>query len=115
MLPEHMSDWVLLECERSSLMYGNVHIADVRCHCPQNAYGTVKGRMSCVSAAAVAGAQQCGFSISEPLTAVGWGAPRGVDADKRAAVLAALQADAGKVPVAPDPYFFGKQARCCRL
>jgi hypothetical protein len=70
--------------------------------------------MSCVSAPAVtAGSQQRGFSITEPLTAVGWGAPRGVDADKRAAVLAALQADAGTVPVAPDPYFFGKQVCCC--
>ena len=71
--------------------------------------------MSCVSAAAVAGSQQRGFSISETLTTVGWGAPRGVDADKRAAVLAALRADAAKVPVAPDPYFFGKQACRCGL
>jgi hypothetical protein len=86
-----------------------VRIADKWCHCPQDAYSTVKGRMSCVSAAAIPGSQQRGFSISEPLTTVGWGAPRGVDADKKAAVLEALQADAGRVPVAPDPYFFGKQ------
>lgn len=91
----------------------DVVTADVRCRPLQNAYATAKGRMSCVSAAAVPGSQQRGFSISEALTAVGWGAPRGVDADKRAAVLAALQADAGKVPVAPDPYFFGKQVCCC--
>jgi hypothetical protein len=80
------------------------------CFPTQNAYGTVKGRMSCVSAAAVLGSQR-GFAIREALTTVGWGAPRGVDADKRTAVLAALQADAGRVPVAPDPYFYGKQVR----
>lgn len=79
----------------------------------QNAYGTVKGKMTCVSAPAVRGAER-GFSVTEGLTRIGWGAPRGVDDEKKAVILAALPADAGKVPTAPDPYFFGKQA-CCTL
>lgn len=76
----------------------------------QNAYNTVKGAMTCVSAPALRG-NDFGFTIREPLTTISWGAPRGVEPAKKVAVVAALNADAGKVPVALDPYFFGKQAR----
>jgi len=78
----------------------------------QNAYGTIKGAMTCVAAPPLAG-HDFGFTIAEALTTISWGAPRAVEATKRAAVIAALNADAGRVPTAPDPYFFGKQVRLC--
>lgn len=61
-----------------------------------------------MAAPPVSGAER-GFTITEALTTISWGAPRVIDADKKAAVAAALAADASTVPTAPDPYFFGKQ------
>jgi endo-1,3(4)-beta-glucanase len=49
------------------------------------------------------------WTLSEPLPTIAWSAPRPVAADKVEAVKAALAADAAEVPVAKDPYFFGKQ------
>ncbi len=74
----------------------------------QNAYATIKGVMTCVTAPPLMG-HDFGFTVAEPLTTISWGAPRAVEAAKQAAVIAALNADAGKVPTATDPYFFGKQ------
>lgn len=54
------------------------------------------------------------LQIRETLTTIQWDAPRAIAADKVAAVRAALVAEQGKVPVAPDPYFFGKQVRAPR-
>lgn len=64
--------------------------------------------MTCVAVPHITAAM-FGWSITEELTTVSWSAPRTIEADKRTAVAAALEADAGKVPVASDPYFFGKQ------
>ena len=64
--------------------------------------------MTCVAAPHITAAM-FGWSITEELTTVSWSAPRAIEVDKRAAVAAALEADAGKFPVASDPYFFGKQ------
>ncbi len=74
----------------------------------QGAYATIKGKMTCVAAPRLS-SSLFGWSITETLTTISWGAPRSIAADKKAAVAAALEADAGIVPVAPDPYFFGKQ------
>ncbi|NUQ76940.1 MAG: hypothetical protein HUU21_25685 [Polyangiaceae bacterium] len=49
------------------------------------------------------------WTLAETLHTISWSAPRPVAADKVDAVKAALMADASEVPVATDPYFFGKQ------
>lgn len=74
----------------------------------QGAYTTMKGKMTCVAAPRKT-SSMFAWSITEGLTTVGWGAPRKMAASRRGAVAAALEGDAGKMPTAPDPYFFGKQ------
>lgn len=74
----------------------------------QGAYTTIKGKMTCVAAPRKT-SSMFAWSITEGLTTVGWGAPRKMAAGRRGAVAEALEADAGKMPTAPDPYFFGKQ------
>lgn len=54
------------------------------------------------------------LQIRENLATLRWDAPRPIDASKVGAVRAALVADQGKMPVATDPYFFGKQV-CASL
>ena len=51
-----------------------------------------------------------GWHITEGLTTIAFGAPRTIkNANKLAAVSKALEEDAGLLPVATDPYFFGKE------
>jgi endo-1,3(4)-beta-glucanase len=64
-------------------------------------YPTLRGEM-----AGVAGGT---WTMQEALPTITWSAPRPVAADKVNAVKAALAVDAAEVPVAKDPYFFGKQ------
>ncbi|MCE9577395.1 MAG: hypothetical protein K8W52_29875 [Deltaproteobacteria bacterium] len=63
---------------------------------------TIKGDMT-----AVVGAR---WTLTEALPTITWTAPRPIDPARKAAVAAALVADRDRVPVAGDPYFFGKQA-----
>jgi endo-1,3(4)-beta-glucanase len=49
------------------------------------------------------------WTMTEPLSPIAWSAPSGIAADKVADVKAALAVDASLLPVAQDPYFYGKQ------
>ena len=72
----------------------------------EGVYRVTRGAMSFLALPAAA-AQ---VSTVEPLTGITWDAPRLVDADKRPAVLAALQADCeGLTATSPDVYMFGKE------
>mmetsp|Transcript_1217 Transcript_1217/g.3601 ORF Transcript_1217/g.3601 Transcript_1217/m.3601 type:complete len:720 (+) Transcript_1217:142-2301(+) len=87
------------------------HHVDAKQNAPvvlKGAYTTIKGKMTCVAAPRKT-SSMFAWSITEGLTTVGWGAPRKMAAGRRGAVAEALEADAGKMPTAPDPYFFGKQ------
>ena len=64
-------------------------------------YPTLRGEMN-----GIAGAT---WTFQEALPTITWSAPRPIAPDKVDAVKAALAADASEVPVAKDPYFYGKQ------
>jgi endo-1,3(4)-beta-glucanase len=64
-------------------------------------FPTIRGEMAGVSGAA--------WKFEEPLSTITWNAPSGIAADKVEAVKEALAGDLAEVPVAKDPYFFGKQ------
>jgi len=64
-------------------------------------YPTLRGEM--------VGVVGSSWTLQESLPTITWSAPRPVAADKVDTVKAALAADASEVPVAKDPYFFGKQ------
>lgn len=71
-------------------------------------YKTLRGPMGLV--------EGDGWGMREPLPPITWDAPKAVPADKVAPIKQALVADAKELPVAPDPYFYGKQiARLGRL
>lgn len=64
-------------------------------------YPTLRGEM--------VGVTGSNWILQEALPTISWSAPRPIAADKVDAVKAALTADASEVPVAKDPYFYGKQ------
>lgn len=68
----------------------------------------MKGPMTCLAASRVDGGM-FGWDVTEDLTTIAYDAPRPIAAPMKAAISAALAADAGLQADAPDPYFFGKQ------
>ncbi len=91
-------------------MAAMVHQKDKLVGAPKLAvtWKTLRGPMSLVEADT--------WSMREPLPAITWDAPKKVPNERVAAIKAALIVDAAQLPVAPDPYFYGKQiARLGRL
>jgi len=71
-------------------------------------YGSLRGPMTLVEGDE--------WAMREPLSPITWDAPKAIPADKLPAIKQALAADAAVLPVAGDPYFYGKQvARLGRL
>jgi len=66
----------------------------------QNAYTTMKGRMS--------GVVSKSWKLNERLTPITWGAPRAIPSQYVGAIRSALQAEQGLTQTAGDTYFGGK-------